>query len=386
MKRFRSAVADHLPVASLALGCAAVIALACSSEPSRAPAAVAAAPAPASAPAAAEPQAPSSSPQSFRPEVLPLPADPAAYEPLERYAAMEIPADNPLTAGKAALGRQLYYDTRLSGDLARSCYSCHVCEKGLTDGRALALGAFDKPLTRSAPTMWNVGFHQNWYWDGRAKTLEAQALAAWKGANMGADPDKVVAALEAVPGYAEQFRTVFGGPATPDAVAAALAAYMRTIVGGKTPWDRWQAGDEAAVTDAAKRGWEVFQQSGCSGCHTGALFTDLQFHNIGIGMGAAEPDIGRFKVTSVERDKGAFKTPTLRDIAQSAPYFHDGSVATLEDAVKLVLAGGIDNPWKNTDKLKPVTLAPQQFSDLIEFLKSLDEPCAMPAPPLPPGA
>jgi cytochrome c peroxidase len=361
---------------SLVLGAAATLTLAglaCSGHEAHAPAPHAAAPSPAT-------------PAQFRPEVLPLPADPADYEPLATYAAMEIPADNPLTAEKAALGRQLYFDKRLSGDLARSCYSCHVCEKGLTDGRALALGAFDKPLTRSAPTMWNVGFHHDWYWDGRAKTLEAQALAAWKGANMGANPEAVAATLDAIPGYAAQFRAVFGGPATPDAVSKALAAYMRTIVGGRTAWDRWQAGDAAALSDAAKRGWDVFQQAGCNGCHAGALLTDLQYHNVGVGMGAAEPDVGRFKVTNVEQNRGAFKTPTLRDIAQSAPYFHDGSVATLEDAVTLMLAGGLPNQWKNTDKLKPVQLTGSQFSDLIAFLKSLDEPCDMPAPPLPPDA
>jgi len=323
---------------------------------------------------------------TFVPEALPLPGNPQAYEPLSRYAAMDIPADNPLTAAKAALGRELYYDTRLSGDGKLSCYSCHVCEKGLTDGRALGKGAFDKPLTRSAPTMWNIGYHHDWYWDGRAKTLEAQAVAAWKGANMGASPDAVTAVLNATPGYAAQFLAVFGGPATADNVGKALASYMRTIVGGHTAWDRWQAGDASAISDTAKRGWEVFQQAKCTDCHAGVLFTDLQYHNVGIGMGAATPDVGRFKVTNLETDTGAFKTPTLRDISQSAPYFHDGSVATLEEAVALMAGGGLANPHLSTDKLKPANLAPAQLADLVEFLKSLDEPCNLPAPPLPPDA
>jgi cytochrome c peroxidase len=321
---------------------------------------------------------------AFKPEVLPLPADVKDYAPLHGYEAMPIPADDPLTAEKAALGRQLYYDQRLSGDGKHSCYGCHVCEHGLTDGVALNKGAFDKPLTRSAPTLWNIGFHWALYWDGRAPSLEKQALAAWKGANMGADPDKIAASLNAIPGYADQFKAQFKGPATPDNVSMALASYMRTIVGGHTPWDRWQAGDASAVSDSAKRGFEVFQKAGCVQCHAGVLFTDVQFHNVGIGMDKPDADVGRFKVSNKEEDKGAFKTPTLRDIARSAPYFHDGSVATLEQAVDLMLAGGKPNQWLSKDKLKPVLLPATERGDLLEFLKSLDETCSMPAPPLPP--
>ena len=323
--------------------------------------------------------------REFRPEVLPLPADPAHYDPIERFDLMPIPADNPLTPEKAALGRQLYYDPRLSGDGVRSCYSCHVCEHGLTDGRPVALGAFDKPLTRSSPTMWNVGYYWALYWDGRAPSLEKQAMGAWTGGNMGAkEPATIVERLNSNRAYRAQFEAVFGGPASVDNVPMALAAYMRTIVGGKTAWDRWQAGDEAAVPEAAKRGFEVYQRAGCAECHKGVLFTDQQFHNVGVGMHKAEPDVGRFKVSAVEKDTGAFRTPTLRDVVDSAPYFHDGSVPTLEEAVRFMAGGGQDNPWKS-DKLKRTELSQQDFDDLVAFLHSLDEPCEMPAPPLPPG-
>jgi len=186
------------------------------------------------------------------------------------------------------------------------------------------------------------------------------------------------------PGYADQFKTVFKGAATPDNVSMALASYMRTIVGGHTAFDRWQAGDASAVSDGAKRGFEVFQKSGCNTCHAGLLFTDTQFHNVGIGMDKTDPDVGRFKVSNQEQDHGAFKTPTLRDISKSAPYFHDGSVPTLEQAVDLMLAGGKPNQWLSKDKLKPVLLPAQQRMDLLEFLRALDEACDMPAPPLPP--
>lgn len=319
--------------------------------------------------------------------VFALPDDPLdddGYDPIERYEAMAIPADNPLTPEKAALGWQLYYDSRLSGDGSRSCYSCHVCEKGLTDGLPVAIGAFDKQLTRSSPTMWNVGYHENLYWDGRAGSLEAQAAAAWKGANMGAsDPEAIVAALNALPGYREQFEAVFGEPATVDNVPAALATYMRTIVSDDTPWDRWQKGDEAAVDEAAKRGWQKFQDFGCTGCHAGVLLTDQQFHNVGIGMDKDTPDLGRHAVTQADRDRGAFKTPTLRDITQSAPYFHDGSVATLEEAVRFMLGGGLDNPWLSRDKLKAQQYTDEDVADLLAFLESLDQPCDLVAPELP---
>ena len=322
---------------------------------------------------------------AFAPEVSPLPADPSDYAPLPTYEAMPIPEDNAMTAEKVALGRQLFFDTRLSGDGQLSCYSCHVCEKGLTDGRPTAIGAFEKQLTRSSPTLWNIGYHPEFYWDGRAKTLEAQALAAWKGGNMGANPDEVVDQLNSIPGYSAQFQKVFSGDATPESVPKALAAYMRTIVSHETPWDRWQAGDESAVSEAAMRGYEVFKKAECDNCHDGVLFTDFQYHNVGIGMDAAEPDVGRFKVTQDEKDRGAFKTPTLRDISESGPYFHDGSVATLEEAVDLMLDGGIDNPQLDRKNLKEVKLTSAEGDDLIEFLKSLDQPCEWAEPPLPPG-
>jgi len=322
----------------------------------------------------------------FTPEVVPLPADVGEYAPLAGYGEMPIPADNPMTPEKVALGRQLYYDQRLSGDGARSCYGCHRNEVGLSDGRPTALGAFDKQLTRNAPTMWNIGFHSMFYWDGRAPSLEKQAFAAWKGGNMGADPDATVARLNGIPGYAAQFDSVFGGAATPDHVTAALAAYMRTIIGGNTAWDRHRAGDESALNAAAKRGEYIFNHVGCTECHAGALLTDMVFHNVGVGYDAATgefADVGRFKVTSAAPDKGAFKTPTLRDVVDSGPYFHDGSAATLGEAVRHMLNGGTDNPHLDV-KLKPVEFTNRQFLDLMEFLRSLDEETVLPAPPLPP--
>ncbi|MFQ5928442.1 MAG: cytochrome-c peroxidase [Acidobacteriota bacterium] len=327
-----------------------------------------------------EPEAP-----VFQPEILSLPADPSDYAPLPTYVAMDIPEDNAITPEKAALGRQLFFDERISGDGNLSCYSCHVCELGLADGKPTAVGAFDKVLTRNSPTLWNIGYHSEFYWDGRAKSLEAQALAAWKGGNMGANPDEIVAKLNSIEGYRDQFQKVFNEDATPENVSKGLAAYMRTIVSHDTPWDRWQAGDESAVSDAAKRGYEVFKKAECNNCHDGVLFTDFQYHNVGIGMDAAEPDLGRYKVTQDEKDKGAFKTPTLRDVTQSAPYFHDGSTATLEEVVDIMVGGGKANPHLDRANLKEVTLSLAEKEDLLEFLRSLDQPCGLSEPPLPPG-
>lgn len=313
----------------------------------------------------------------FKPEILPVPQQLTTYEP------MTIPADNPLTPEKVALGRQLFFDERLSGDGSRSCYSCHVCEKGLTDGLAKSVGAFNKNLPRSSPTLWNIGYHREFYWDGRSGSLEAQAKAAWTGANMGANADQIAAALNGIEGYRTQFQKVFGENATPDNIVKAIAAFERTIISGDTAWDRYRAGDQSAMSESAVRGWNVFQAIKCTNCHDGVLLTDQQYHNVGIGMDQKEPDVGRFKVTNNPQDTGAFKTPTLRDISQSAPYFHDGSVATLEEAVDIMLGGGKPNQYLDRKNLEKHDVLPDQREALLDFLRALDVDCNLKKPPLP---
>src|SRR5690349_8170218 len=179
---------------------------------------------------------------SFTPEIQPLPAMLTTYEP------MVIPADNPMSPEKVALGRQLFFDERLSIDNSRSCYSCHVCDKGLTDGLPKAIGAGNKQLTRSSPTLWNIGYHKEFYWDGRSPSLEKQAMAAWTGGNMGAKADEIATKLNALQGYKSQFRQVFQSDATPDNVVKAIAAFERTIISGNTAWDRWKAGNNQAIS------------------------------------------------------------------------------------------------------------------------------------------
>ena len=305
------------------------------------------------------------------------------FPQLSSYEPMSIPADNPMTPEKVALGRQLFFDERLSADGSRSCYSCHLCEHGLSDGRAQALGAGNKYLSRHTPTLWNIGYHKEFGWDGKSPSLENQALSAWTGANMGANADEIVAKLNALQDYKTQFQKVFQSDATPDNVVKAIAAFERTIVSGNTAWDRWKAGDNTALSQSAWRGWNIFQAIKCNNCHDGVLFTDQQYHNVGIGTDLQDPDPGRLKVTNNPQDTGAFKTPTLRDVAKAGPYFHDGSVETLEGAVDIMLAGGMPNKYLDKKNLEPHKLLPEQREDLLNFLRSLTTDCTLTKPALP---
>jgi len=321
----------------------------------------------------------SSTSTSTLPKTQPLPVGLAGYE------AMPIPADNPMTPEKVALGRQLFFDERLSIDGSRSCYSCHVCEHGLTDGLPKAIGAENKPLTRNSPTLWNIGYHQAFYWDGRSDSLEKQAMAAWKGGNMGVGErtGEIVAKINALQDYRSQFQKVFQSDATAENIMKAIAAFERTIIGGNTAFDRWRAGDQSAMSESAVRGWNIFQGIKCNNCHDGILFTDQQFHNIGIGMDQAKVDAGRYEVTKRPEDTGAFKTPTLRDIARSAPYFHDGSAKTLEEAVDIMLGGGKPNEFLDKKNLQARHPLPDQREALLDFLRALTVDCTLSKPPLP---
>jgi cytochrome c peroxidase len=307
-----------------------------------------------------------------------------------------VPADNPLTADKIELGKKLFFDKRLSKDGSASCETCHVPEKGWTDGLKFSTKVGGDVNTRHTPTLYNVAYYPNLYWDGRAAGLEKQILAAWK-AQMGADPDAIAKKLAEIPVYKKAFEQCMGGPPTSDTVVKAIACFVRTILSGDSPWDRFEHGDEKAISKDAAAGFEVFKETAnCTLCHAPPYIADTLFHNVGIGFDTEKPDLGRGKIVAdqaakenrpltpdEEKLKGAFKTPGLRSITEHPPYFHDGRAATLEEAVDLMLKGGIPNP--NLDvNLKPKTLTAEQRAQLIAFLKSLtpqNKPFQRPALP-----
>ena len=291
----------------------------------------------------------------------PLPPMPAAA-PLpptpEGLAELKTPADNPLTPEKVELGRELFFDKRLSKDGSASCETCHIPEKGWTDGTPLSTKVGGAKNTRHSPTLYNVGYNEAWYWDGRSETLEKQIEAAWK-SQLGADPATVAATVGKIPGYKVQFKTIFKADATAENVVQALASFVRTIRSGGSPWDKREKGDKAAVDKAAEAGFEVFRnKTGCAACHAPPAYTDNDFHDTGIGFDKPEPDVGRGKIAKDDKLNGAFKTPTLRSVGTHPPFFHDGSKASLDDAVDFMLAGGIKDKNPNIDpKLKAVKLS-----------------------------
>ncbi len=292
------------------------------------------------------------------------------------------PADNPSTPEKIALGKQLFFDRRLSRDGSASCETCHVRDKGWTDGLPLSPRVGGARNTRHSPTLYNVGYLTSWYWDGRAPTLERQIDLAWR-AQMGADPAVVAPVIAAVAAYRDQFQKVFGGPPTPQSIPMALAAYLRTVVSGDSPWDRFEKGRRDAVSADAVEGYQLFTgKARCVACHFPPAYTDALFHNVGLEFGKPTPDQGRFAVTKEARDMSAFKTPTLRSVAISGPYFHDGSVATLEDAVRYMASGGKPDPNKDS-LLQPANLSEREIAQIVAFLRALtsDEPLVRPTVP-----
>lgn len=284
--------------------------------------------------------------------------------------AVNWPDDNQPTAAKISLGKQLYFDPRLSKDDTISCASCHDPCKGWSNGEAFAKGVGGALGGRSAPSIINAAYYREQFWDGRAKTLEDQALGPIQaGVEMAMDLKVLVAKLNRIKGYKVQFNEVFGSDATDDTIAKAIAAYERTVLSGNAPYDAFKAGDKDALSEEAERGRKVFFGKGhCSACHVGPSFSDNSYHNIGIGMKADKPDVGRVAISKLGGDTGAFKTPTLREIAKSAPYMHDGSLKTLEDVVEHYAKGGIANDYLD-EELFPLRLTDQDKKDLVTFLK-----------------
>jgi cytochrome c peroxidase len=281
------------------------------------------------------------------------------------------PEDNPRTPAKIELGRMLYWDPRLSGNGVISCATCHNPALGWADGLPKGIGFHHKGLDRATPTVLNAAYYTLQFWDGRASSLEEQAKGPIQNPNeMNANPERVVQVVGSIPGYRKRFQEVFGGPPTLDTIAKAIAAFERTVVDLDSPFDRYARGDDSAINEAARRGLEVFTGKGrCATCHSGPNFSDNRFHNIGLGDG----DPGRMRVTGREEDYGAFKTPTLRNIALTAPYMHDGSMRTLREVIDHYEKAPAMNPKPRNLSIfmQPIKLTDAEKEDLIAFLLTL---------------
>lgn len=277
--------------------------------------------------------------------------------------------ENPATPAKVELGRQLFEDPRLSGDESLSCESCHPAEMGYAEAVPFSEGAEGKPMPRHTPTLLNAAYYRFINWDGKfASTAQLVPAILTNPRNMNMQDEAVlVGRLESVPEYRASFREVFGGPATRQRVAHALDAYVRTLTTPNSPFDRYAAGDKQALTDAQKRGLMLFVgKAECTLCHRGPNFEDDQFHALGIRGN----DQGRFLVTGVAEDRYAFKTPTIRNVELTAPYMHDGSLATLRDVIDFYDAGGGQQQPKSV-LLRRLNLNAREKADLVAFLESL---------------
>jgi len=317
-----------------------------------------------------------------------------------------IPRDNPLSTAKVELGRELFFDPRLSANASVSCSTCHDPRFGFADGKKVAIGINGRQGSRNTPTVLNAMFNSTLFWDGRAETLEAQALEPLVNPDeMGnSSHDEVVRRVSAIPQYEEKFQTVFGGGVTAASLGKAIAAYERTLVSANSPYDRFVAGDRKALSDAAQRGLTLFRTKGrCTVCHNLSasfpFFTDGNYRNTGVAGNfsgfeqlaqratalSGEPsdaeirdlnqqkgkfELGRFLVTRNALDIGSYRTPMLRNVELTAPYFHDGSAATLADVLNYYSRGGNENTIRDWE-LQAVNLTEREQQDLIEFLKSL---------------
>lgn len=336
-------------------------------------------------------------------------SDPRNHQPLDvklprgldaAAANMYIPDDNPMTRAKIELGRQLYFDKRLSSDGTVSCASCHDPELGYGAETRFGVGVGGQLGGRNSPMSFNRILSRAQFWDGRAESLEDQAVGPMANPiEMGNTHETVVTTIQQIPAYQAQFEAIFSDGLNISNVGKALATFERAIVTGPAPYDfhaplvkfeeqfaedleyldeepvlkkkyteLTQAAAEYPMSESAKRGMKLFMgKANCTACHAGANFSDEQYHNLGVGMDAKDPDLGRYEVTGEDKDRGAFKTPTLRNIAYTGPYMHDGSQETLMEVVEWYDKGGHKNPWLS-DKMKPLKLTDQEKQDLVNFM------------------
>jgi len=278
--------------------------------------------------------------------------------PLGLDLYMPVPEDNPITTERVERGRELFFDTRLSRDGTVACASCHAPDRAFSDGRPVAIGVYNRLGRRSAPALINRGYGRAFFWDGRAATLEEQVLQPIQDRN---EMDMTLPEVSARVGLPIE------------EVSRSLASFVRSLLFGDSPFDRFINGDRLALTTEQQEGLQLFRgKANCTACHVGPTFSDERFHNTGVAWREGRlSDEGRFGVTGKPEDRGAFKTPTLREIARTAPYMHDGTLGTLRDVVDYYDAGGNRNPGLDTE-VRPLRLTGTEKAALISFLESLN--------------
>lgn len=311
--------------------------------------------------------------------IFTYPEKSSAFSPPLGLAPIPWPNDNPYTKEKAELGKLLYFDERLSEDHTISCAHCHNMTCGYSDCKKIAVGINNHKGTRHSPTIINAAYSPYLFWDGRANSLEEQCKGPLgniremtKLKDVHEAHRQCVEEIKKIEGYQPLFEKAFGHQnITINEISQAIATFERTILSGNSPYDRYEQGDKKALSSEQIQGLKVFKDVGCANCHGGFNFTNQGFANIGIGMDALTPDLGRYLITHNEREWGAFKIPTLRDVDHNAPYMHDGSLGTLEDVIEYYDKGGTKN--KNLHPLiRPLHLSKENKKALLDFLKSLN--------------
>lgn len=298
------------------------------------------------------------------------------------------PKDNKGTPARIELGKMLFFDPRLSGSNWISCATCHNPALGWSDGLPTGIGNGMAALPRATPSIVNSAFNDLQMWDGLFHSLEEQAVAPIEGAGeMNGKVNQILTNLRSIPGYAQEFAKAYPGEGiSKETLAKAIACFERTVISTSSPFDLWMDGSQGAISLSAKRGFALFVgKANCVACHRGPNFTDQGFHNIGLKTDTDEgrSDEGRFARVPIKISKGAFKTPTLRDVARTAPYMHNGAYRTLDEVVEHYDRGGVDK--QNLDpNIKPLGLCDQDKKDLVAFMKTLSgKPMTIVVPTLP---
>lgn len=321
---------------------------------------------------------------------VPINPKPSDFQQWRLPAVPPHPDDNKPNAARVSLGKMLFFDPRVSRDGNMSCATCHNPSFGWSDGLPTGRGFQSQVLSRATPTIVNAAYNTIQMWDGRKKTLEDQAIGPLETVpEMNTDLERFFAWMNGNEGYKKAFAKAYPGePIDAETFKKAVASFERTVTSRTSPFDRWLAGDKKAMTQQQLRGLAVFvdkNKGNCVACHSAPNFTDNGFHNIGLAsFGVETPDLGRFAYKKVASLKGAFKTPSLRDIERTAPYFHDGSAKTLMDVVEHYDRGG-DVKTNLSPDIKPLNLSPSEKEDLVAFMTALtspNKPVSLPQLPL----